>query len=116
MPKQLLFDQEARAALLRGVNIMSHAVKVTLGPKGRNVVIAKKVGSYAAATEGAAGARGIAEDDSDQGGGGKVIDDGAATSSDVPADGAFTAEVVARGIPVVVAVRLPATSEVLAAT
>ncbi len=45
MPKQLLFNEEARAALLRGVNIMSHAVKVTLGPKGRNVVIAKKFGS-----------------------------------------------------------------------
>ncbi|MGH7266563.1 MAG: TCP-1/cpn60 chaperonin family protein, partial [Candidatus Rokuibacteriota bacterium] len=45
MPKQLLFDQEARAALLRGVNIMSEAVKATLGPKGRNVVIDKKFGS-----------------------------------------------------------------------
>src|SRR5436853_416630 len=48
MPKQLLFNEEARAALLRGVNIMSHAVKVTLGPKGRNVVIAKKFGSLIA--------------------------------------------------------------------
>ena len=44
MPKQLLFNEEGRAALLRGVNIMSHAVKVTLGPKGRNVVLAKKFG------------------------------------------------------------------------
>ena len=39
MPKQLMFDQEARAALLRGINIMAEAVKATLGPKGRNVVI-----------------------------------------------------------------------------
>jgi len=45
MSKQLLFNEEARAALLRGINVMSHAVKVTLGPKGRNVVIAKKYGS-----------------------------------------------------------------------
>src|SRR2546422_8365056 len=45
MAKQLLFNEEARAALLRGVNIMAHAVKVTLGPKGRNVVIDKKFGS-----------------------------------------------------------------------
>src|SRR5207244_4702531 len=45
MPKQLRFNEEARAALLRGVNIMSHAVKATLGPKGRNVVIGKKFGS-----------------------------------------------------------------------
>ena len=44
MPKQLLFNTEARAALLRGVNIMAEAVKATLGPKGRNVVIDKKFG------------------------------------------------------------------------
>ena len=41
MPKQLIFSDEARAALLRGVNVMSAAVKATLGPKGRNVVIDK---------------------------------------------------------------------------
>ena len=44
MPKQLMFNEEARAALLRGINTMSHAVKVTLGPRGRNVVIGKKFG------------------------------------------------------------------------
>ena len=44
MAKQLLFNEEARGALLRGVNIMAHAVKATLGPKGRNVVIDKKYG------------------------------------------------------------------------
>jgi chaperonin GroEL len=42
MPKQLIFEEDARAALLRGVNIMAAAVKATLGPKGRNVVIDKK--------------------------------------------------------------------------
>src|SRR2546428_391754 len=45
MPKQLKFDEEARAALLKGINIMAEAVKATLGPKGRNVVIDKKFGS-----------------------------------------------------------------------
>ena len=45
MPKQLKFNEDARAALLRGVNIMAEAVKATLGPKGRNVVIDKKFGS-----------------------------------------------------------------------
>jgi len=45
MAKQILFKEEARAALLRGVNVISHAVKVTLGPKGRNVVLDKKFGS-----------------------------------------------------------------------
>src|SRR5437667_353375 len=61
MPKQLLFDQEARAALLRGVNIMSHAVKVTLGPKGRNVVIAKKFGSPTITKDGVTVAKEIAQ-------------------------------------------------------
>jgi len=45
MPRQLLFKEDARAALLRGVNVISHAVKVTLGPKGRNVILDKKYGS-----------------------------------------------------------------------
>jgi chaperonin GroEL len=45
MSKQLLFNEEARAALLRGIDVMARAVKVTLGPKGRNVVIARKFGS-----------------------------------------------------------------------
>src|SRR5256712_724614 len=45
MPKQLKFDEEARSSLLRGINIMAAAVKATLGPKGRNVVIDKKFGS-----------------------------------------------------------------------
>ena len=45
MAKQLLFNEEARAALLRGVNVIAHAVKITLGPKGRNVVLDKKYGS-----------------------------------------------------------------------
>ena len=45
MPKQILFSDEGRAALLRGINIMASAVKATMGPKGRNVVIDKKYGS-----------------------------------------------------------------------
>src|SRR5438552_3122651 len=48
MPKQLKFDEEARSALLRGVNVLAHAVKATLGPKGRNVVIDKKFGNLIA--------------------------------------------------------------------
>ena len=45
MPKQLKFDEEARASLLKGINIMAAAVAATLGPKGRNVVIDKKFGT-----------------------------------------------------------------------
>src|SRR5216117_3482958 len=52
MPKQLKFDEEARSALLRGVNIMASAVKATLGPKGRNVVIYKKFGSHTITKDG----------------------------------------------------------------
>src|SRR5256712_837008 len=47
MPKQLKFDEEARSALLKGVNIMAEAVKATLGPKGRNVVIEKEIAQVA---------------------------------------------------------------------
>src|SRR3990170_3893598 len=61
MPKQLLFSDEARAALLRGVNIMSHAVKATLGPKGRNVVIDKKFGSPTITKDGVTVAKEIAQ-------------------------------------------------------
>src|SRR5438132_973276 len=54
MPKQLIFEENARAALLRGVNIMAAAVKATLGPKGRNVVIDKKFGSPTITKDGVA--------------------------------------------------------------
>jgi hypothetical protein len=56
VPKQLKFDEDARAALLRGVNIMAEAVKATLGPKGRNVVIDKKFGSPTITKDGVTGA------------------------------------------------------------
>ena len=58
MPKQVLFSDEGRAALLRGVNIMAAAVKATMGPKGRNVVIDKKYGSPTITKDGVAGCQG----------------------------------------------------------
>src|SRR2546427_756663 len=57
MPKQLIFEEDARAALLRGVNIMAAALKATLGPKGRNVVIDKKFGSPTITQDGVAVAK-----------------------------------------------------------
>jgi chaperonin GroEL len=60
MPKQFRFNEHARGALLRGVNIMSHAVKVTLGPKGRNVVIARKFGSPTITKDGVTVAKEVA--------------------------------------------------------
>src|SRR3989442_9278837 len=91
MPKQLLFEQEARAALLRGVNIMSHAVKVTLGPKGRNVVIAKKFGSPTITKDGVTVAKEIALKDPNQDLGAQMIKEGAAKTSDVAGHGTATA-------------------------
>src|SRR2546428_10606529 len=98
MPKQLLFDQEARAALLRGVNIMAHAVKVTLGPKGRNVVIAKKFGSPTITKDGVTVAKEVALKDPNQDLGAQMIKEVAAKTSDVAGDGATTGTVLAQGI------------------
>jgi len=98
MPKQLLFDQEARAALLRGVNIMAHAVKVTLGPKGRNVVIAKKFGSPTITKDGVTVAKEIALKDPNQDLGAQMIKEVAAKTSDVAGDGTTTATVLAQAI------------------
>src|SRR3989454_875256 len=61
MPKQLKFDEDARAALLRGINIMAAAVKATLGPKGRNVVINKRFGSPTITKDGVALKKEIAQ-------------------------------------------------------
>jgi chaperonin GroEL len=58
MPKQLKFDEEARSSLLKGVTIMAEAVKATLGPKGRNVVIDKKFGSPTITKDGVTVAKG----------------------------------------------------------
>ena len=63
MPKQLKFDEEARSALLRGVNIMAAAVKATLGPKGRNVVLDKKFGAPTITNDGVTIARDSELDD-----------------------------------------------------
>src|SRR5437870_5385344 len=98
MPKQLLFDEEARAALLRGVNIMSHAIKATLGPKGRNVVIAKKFGSPTITKDGVTVAKEIELKDRAKDLGAQMIKEVAAKTSDVAGDGTTTATVLAQAI------------------
>src|SRR5207245_8954420 len=90
MRKHRLFDQQARAALLRGVNIMSHAVKVTLGPKGRNGVIAKKFGSPTITKDGVTVAKEIALKDPNQDLGAQMIKEVAAKTSDVAGGGPAT--------------------------
>ena len=98
MPKQLLFNEEARAALLRGVNIMSHAVKVTLGPKGRNVVIAKKFGSPTLTKDGVTVAKEIELKDSCENMGAQMLKEVASKTSDIAGDGTTTATVLAQAI------------------
>ncbi|HAM54440.1 MAG TPA: molecular chaperone GroEL, partial [Candidatus Rokubacteria bacterium] len=81
MPKQLLFDEEARAALLRGVNIMARAVKMTLGPKGRNVVIDKKYGSPSITKDGVTVAKEIELKDPGENTGAQMLKEVAAKTS-----------------------------------
>src|SRR5436190_616405 len=98
MPKQLLFNEEARAALLRGVNVMSHAVKVTLGPKGRNVVIAKKFGGPTLTKDGVTVAKEIELKDAFENMGAQMLKEVASKTSDVAGDGTTTATVLAQAI------------------
>src|SRR5436189_3063653 len=98
MAKQLLFNEKARAALLRGVNIMAHAVKVTLGPKGRNVVIDKKFGSPTITKDGVTVAKGVERKDRGKNMGAQMIKEVAAKPSDVAGDGTTTATVLAQAI------------------
>jgi chaperonin GroEL len=98
MPKQIMFEQEARAALLRGVNIMAHAVKATLGPKGRNVVIDKKFGSPTITKDGVTVAKEIELKDPYEDMGAQMIKEVASKTSDVAGDGTTTATVLAQAI------------------
>ncbi|MGH9892478.1 MAG: chaperonin GroEL, partial [bacterium] len=98
MPKQLVFNEEARAALLRGVNVMAHAVKVTLGPKGRNVVIDKKFGSPTITKDGVTVAKEIELKDPYENMGAQMIKEVASKTSDIAGDGTTTATVLAQAI------------------
>jgi len=98
MPKQLKFDEEARSALLKGVNIMAAAVKATLGPKGRNVVIDKKFGSPTITKDGVTVAKEIELQDKYENMGAQMVKEVASKTSDVAGDGTTTATVLAQAI------------------
>jgi chaperonin GroEL len=98
MPKQLKFDEEARSALLKGVNIMAAAVKATLGPKGRNVVIDKKFGSPTITKDGVTVAKEIELKDKYENMGAQMVREVASKTSDVAGDGTTTATVLAQAI------------------
>jgi chaperonin GroEL len=98
MPKQLKFHEEARAALLRGASIMASAVKVTMGPKGRNVVIDKKFGSPTITKDGVTVAKEIELKDPFENMGAQMLREVAVKTSDVAGDGTTTATVLAQAI------------------
>src|SRR4030088_723473 len=98
MPKQVMFSDEGRAALLRGINTMASAVKATMGPKGRNVVIDKKFGSPTVTKDGVTVAKEIELDDEIENMGAQMVKEVATKTSDLAGDGTTTATVLAQAI------------------
>ena len=98
MAKQVIHGEESRAAILRGVNQLADAVKVTLGPKGRNVVIDKKFGSPTITKDGVTVAKEIELKDSLENMGAQMVREVASKTSDVAGDGTTTATVLAQTI------------------
>jgi len=96
--KQLIFDEAARQKILRGVELLSRAVKVTLGPKGRNVVIDKKFGSPTVTKDGVTVAKEVELPDPYENMGAQMVKEVASKTSDSAGDGTTTATVLAEGI------------------
>ncbi|MBO34810.1 MAG: molecular chaperone GroEL, partial [Verrucomicrobiales bacterium] len=96
--KQLAFDQAARQKILTGVEKLARAVKVTLGPKGRNVLIDKKFGSPTATKDGVTVAKEIELEDPYENMGAQMVRETASKTSDVAGDGTTTATVLAEAI------------------
>jgi chaperonin GroEL len=96
--KQITFDQHSRAAILRGVNKLADTVKITLGPKGRNVVLDKKHGSPTITKDGVAVAKEIDLKDAMENMGAQMLREVAAKTSDAAGDGTTTATVLAQAI------------------
>src|SRR6476659_3866397 len=96
--KELLFSIEARAKLKKGVDQLANAVKVTLGPKGRNVVIDKKFGSPTVTKDGVTVAKEIELSDPVENMGAQMVKEVATKTSDVAGDGTTTATVLAQAI------------------
>src|SRR3954465_416324 len=96
--KQLVFDEQARQAILRGVAKLSKAVVATLGPKGRNVVIDKKFGSPTVTKDGVTVAKEIELEDPYENMGAQLVREVASKTSDVAGDGTPTAPILAESI------------------
>jgi chaperonin GroEL len=98
MAKQILHGEDSRQAILRGVNTLANAVKVTLGPKGRNVVIEKKFGSPTITKDGVTVAKEIELSDPIENVGAQLVKEVASKTSDIAGDGTTTATVLAQAI------------------
>ena len=98
MAKQIVHGEESRAAILRGVNQLADAVKITLGPKGRNVVLGKAYGSPTITKDGVTVAKEIELKDSLENMGAQMVREVASKTSDVAGDGTTTATVLAQAI------------------
>jgi chaperonin GroEL len=98
MSKQIIFDEKARLALKRGVDQLANAVKVTLGPKGRNVVISKSYGSPIITKDGVTVAKEIELEDKFENVGAEIIKEAASKTNDAAGDGTTTATVLAQAI------------------
>jgi len=98
MAKQITHGEESRAAILRGVNQLADAVKITLGPRGRNVVLDKKYGSPTITKDGVTVAKEIELKDPVENMGAQMVREVASRTSDVAGDGTTTATVLAQAI------------------
>ncbi|MDO8590501.1 MAG: chaperonin GroEL [bacterium] len=98
MSKQIIFDQKAREALKRGVDILANTVKITLGPKGRNVVLGKSYGSPEITNDGVTIAKEIELEDKIENMGAEIVKEVSSKTNDVAGDGTTTAVVLAQAI------------------
>src|SRR5438876_6774750 len=96
--KQIVDDEDSRQAILRGLNLLADAVKITLGPKGRNVVLDKKFGSPVITKDGVTVAKEIELKDPLENMGAQMVKEVASKTSDVAGDGTTTATVLAQAI------------------
>ncbi|MFC7393518.1 chaperonin GroEL [Scopulibacillus cellulosilyticus] len=98
MAKEIMFSEDARRAMLRGVDALANAVKVTLGPKGRNVVLEKKFGSPLITNDGVTIAKEIELEDKFENMGAQLVSEVASKTNDVAGDGTTTATVLAQAM------------------
>src|SRR3989344_5910397 len=98
MAKQIIYDEEARKALKRSVDKLANAVKVTLGPKGRNVVLEKSYGSPVITKDGVTVAKEIELEDKFENIGAEIVKEVASKTNDAAGDGTTTATILAQAM------------------